>query len=103
MPNVETAARRSITNTTPTEAYRGAGRPEATVSVERAIDLFAAEIGMDPVELRRKNFISRASLHDTGLGTVYDSGEYDQALDLALEAAGIDESAGRAGQAPRGG
>ena len=98
VPNVETAARAVITNTTPTEAYRGAGRPEATVSVERGVDLYAAEIGMDPVELRRKNFITEFP-HDTGLGAVYDSGEYDQAMDLALEAAGIDEL--RADQAKR--
>ncbi|MGI9601241.1 MAG: xanthine dehydrogenase family protein molybdopterin-binding subunit [Acidimicrobiales bacterium] len=98
IPNVETAAIAVITNTTPTEAYRGAGRPEATVSIERALDLYAVEIGMDAVELRRRNFVKEFP-YDTGLGAVYDSGEYDQAMDLALEAAGIEEL--RAEQARR--
>ena len=59
IPKIETAARRVVTNTTPTVAYRGAGRPEATAAIERAMDLFAAEIGMDPVDVRRKNLINK--------------------------------------------
>ncbi|GAC1592246.1 MAG: xanthine dehydrogenase family protein molybdopterin-binding subunit [Acidimicrobiales bacterium] len=81
-----------VTNTTPTVAYRGAGRPEAAAAVERMIDRFAVEIGMDPVEVRRKNLISQDSFpHTTAAGSTYDSGNYQQALDNALEAAGYTE------------
>ena len=100
IPNVETGARSVITNTTPTEAYRGAGRPEATLTVERAVELFAAEIGMDPIQLRRLNFFRAEDFPvTTGVGTEYDSGDYEASLDLALEAAGYDEL--RAEQARR--
>jgi carbon-monoxide dehydrogenase large subunit len=76
-----------MTNTAPTCAYRGAGRPEATAAIERAVDLFAAEIGMDPAEVRRINFIpSNAFPFTTATGTLYDSGDYEKALDAALEA-----------------
>ncbi len=88
IPKIETAAKSVITNTTPTEAYRGAGRPEATATVERAMDLFAAEIGMDPAEVRRKNLIpADAFPYTTATGTEYDSGDYEKSLDLALKAA----------------
>ena len=74
-----------LTNTTPVDAYRGAGRPEMTYLVERLVDLFAAEIGMDPVEVRRKNLISSDSFPFTAsTGLEYDSGDYETALDLAL-------------------
>ena len=78
-----------VTNTTPIGAYRGAGRPEATALVERAIDMFAAEIGMDPAEVRRKNFITEFP-HQTVMGANYDSGEYHAALDKCLANAGYD-------------
>ena len=66
-----------VTNTTPIGAYRGAGRPEATALVERAVDMFAAEIGMDPAEVRRKNFIAYDDFpHQTVTGANYDSGAY---------------------------
>ena len=96
--------RRSVvTNTTPVGAYRGAGRPEATAAIERAMDLFAAEIGMDPAEVRRKNLLPRfTEPHTTAFGAVYDSGDYVAALDKALAAAGYAEPAGGAGEAPRG-
>src|SRR5580700_10568097 len=58
IPDVQAGFRQAFTNTTPISAYRGAGRPEATAAVERAVDLFAAEIGMDPAEVRRRNFIA---------------------------------------------
>jgi carbon-monoxide dehydrogenase large subunit len=78
-----------VTNTTPVGAYRGAGRPEATAAVERAIDLFAAEIGMDPASVRRKNLLPKfTEPHTTAFGAVYDSGDYTVALDKALAAAG---------------
>ncbi|MBU8880735.1 molybdopterin-dependent oxidoreductase [Bacillus sp. FJAT-29790] len=74
------------TNTTPTDAYRGAGKPEATYQIERVIDLFAREIGMDPVELRRKNFAQKEEFPYTNAqGLVYDSGDYEKPLKKALE------------------
>jgi carbon-monoxide dehydrogenase large subunit len=87
-----------VTNTTPIGAYRGAGRPEATALVERAVDMFAAEIGMDPAEVRRRNFISDFP-HQTVTGANYDSGEYLAALEKCLSNAGYDEL--RADQAAR--
>ena len=81
-----------VTNTTPTVAYRGAGRPEATAAIERAMDLFAAEIGMDPAEVRRRNLIApNAFPHTTAAGATYDVGDYGRALDTALEASGYQE------------
>jgi len=89
IPTVQFNARSVITNTTPTVAYRGAGRPEATAAIERAIDLFAAEIGMDPAEVRRRNLVpADAFPYTTPTDTVYDVGDYERSLDLALEAAG---------------
>jgi aerobic carbon-monoxide dehydrogenase large subunit len=78
------------TNTAMVDAYRGAGRPEASYMIERMVDRFAAEIGMDPAEVRRKNFIQPADFpYDNGLGLLpYDSGNYEPALDKALEMAG---------------
>ncbi len=91
IPKVEVNATSVITNTTSTVAYRGAGRPEATAAIERAMDLFAAEIGMDAVAVRRKNLIpSSAFPWTTPTGTTYDTGDYEQALDLALEHSGYD-------------
>jgi carbon-monoxide dehydrogenase large subunit len=81
-----------VTNTVPTVAYRGAGRPEATAALERVMDCYAAEIGMDPAELRRKNLIAADAFpFTTPTGTDYDSGNYQRAFDLALEMAGYDE------------
>jgi carbon-monoxide dehydrogenase large subunit len=79
-----------VTNTTPIGAYRGAGRPEATALVERAIDMFAHEIEMDPAEVRRINFI-REFPHQTVTGANYDSGAYGDALEKVLENAGYAE------------
>jgi aerobic carbon-monoxide dehydrogenase large subunit len=87
-----------VTNTTPIGAYRGAGRPEATALVERAIDMFAREIGLDPAEVRRTNFI-REFPHQTVTGANYDSGDYETALQKVLATAGYDEL--RAQQAAR--
>ena len=89
-----------VTNTVSTTAYRGAGRPEATVAIERMVDRFAAEIGMDPAEVRRRNLIPRFDEpHTTAIGTSYDVGNYPEALRLALEAVGYDDL--RAEQAAR--
>jgi carbon-monoxide dehydrogenase large subunit len=91
-PRAEAIATSVVTNTTPVGAYRGAGRPEATAAVERAIDLFAAEAGLDPAEVRRKNLLPAFSEpHTTAFGAVYDSGDYVTALDKALAAAGYDD------------
>ena len=98
--NVETEARAFITNTCPTEAFRGAGRPEACLSIERMMDRFAHEIEMDPVELRRRNLVpADAFPYTTAVGSVYDVGDYEGSLDRALEAAGYDDL--RAEQARR--
>ena len=77
---------------TPTDAYRGAGRPEATYAIERAMDALAAEIGIDPLELRRRNYIPEASYPYTAWsGLVYDSGNHDGAAAEASRLAGYDE------------
>ena len=100
IPKVECNTKSVMTNTTPIEAYRGAGRPEATAAVERAFDLFAAEIGMDPVEVRRRNLIAADAFpFTTPTGAIYDSGNYQEALDLALAEA--DYEGLRAEQAER--
>jgi len=89
-----------VTNTMPISAYRGAGRPEATAAIERAVDLFAAEIGLDPVEVRRRNLVPPELFpYTTPGGAVYDTGEYAAALDKVLTAAGYPEL--RAEQARR--
>lgn len=91
IPRIEFEARSVVTNTMPTTAYRGAGRPEAAQAIERAIDLFAAEAGLDPAEVRRKNLIPPDAFpYTTATGAEYDSGDYERALDLLLESAGYD-------------
>ena len=86
IPAVRATLTEVFTNKTPTDAYRGAGRPEATYFVERAMDMLARELKMDPAELRRKNFIKPSQFpFATQTGAVYDSGDYEKALDLALK------------------
>jgi carbon-monoxide dehydrogenase large subunit len=100
IPRVDFGYRCVVTNTTPIGAYRGAGRPEATALVERAMDQLAAKLDMDPAELRRRNFIAPDDFpHKTVAGATYDSGEYAQALERVLAAAGYDDL--RAEQARR--
>jgi carbon-monoxide dehydrogenase large subunit len=92
IPRIEVEGRAVVTNTTPMTTFRGAGRPEASQAIERMLDLFAAEIDMDPVEVRRKNFISKDAFpYKTASGATYDSGDYEGALDLALRSAGYEE------------
>ncbi|HEX5404524.1 MAG TPA: xanthine dehydrogenase family protein molybdopterin-binding subunit [Pseudonocardiaceae bacterium] len=80
------------TNTTPVGAYRGAGRPEATAAIERAMDLFAAEIGLDPAVVRRRNLLAPFTEPITSKGgAAYDSGDYVMALDTVLAAAGYEQ------------
>ena len=75
-----------FTNKVWSEPYRGAGRPEAAYFIERAMDLLAAELGMDPIEIRRRNFIRPDRFpYRTATGLTYDSGAYERALDEALE------------------
>ena len=90
--NVEAHCTSVVTNTTPTVAYRGAGRPEATAATERAMDVFALEIGMDPVEVRRINLIPEFhEPYTTAVGEVYDCGDFEGSLDRALAQAGYDD------------
>jgi aerobic carbon-monoxide dehydrogenase large subunit len=89
IPKIEVDATSVVTNTTPLTAYRGAGRPEATQAIERAIDVFALEAGLDPADVRRRNLIpADAFPYATASGARYDTGDYERALDLALEHAG---------------
>ena len=111
IPNVYAEVTGVYTNTTFVDAYRGAGRPEATYVIERAMDLFAAEIGMDRAEVRRRNFIAPDQFpyeNPSGLGTasggakIYiDSGNYEPALDKALAMVGYDGMAATKAEAPR--
>jgi carbon-monoxide dehydrogenase large subunit len=81
-----------FTTKTATDAYRGAGRPEATFAIERIMDELAAELGMDPLELRRKNWIKHEEFPFTTVcGLTYDSGNYEAATERALELIGWDE------------
>lgn len=92
IPAIDFRWRSAVTNTTPIHAYRGAGRPEATFTIERLVDLLAAELGIDPVEIRRRNLIpANAFPYVTATGERYDSGDYEAALDLALEMAGYED------------
>ncbi|MDE0162361.1 MAG: xanthine dehydrogenase family protein molybdopterin-binding subunit [Acidimicrobiaceae bacterium] len=91
IPAVHYEAVAAVTNTTPVAAFRGAGRPEATVCLEQIIDKAAAELGIDPAELRRRNLLAPGDFPlTTPTGANMDSGEYGRALELALETAGYD-------------
>lgn len=80
-----------FTNMTPTDAYRGAGRPEATYAIERAMDALADTMGVDPLELRRRNFIRKEQFPYTAMtGLLYDSGDHDAAATLATQLADYD-------------
>jgi len=90
--HVESAYQVVVTNSTPISAYRGAGRPEATAAIERAVDLFATEIGMDPAEVRRINLVPADRFPFTSpSGATYDTGAYVEALDKVLAGAGYAE------------
>ncbi|MFQ6394953.1 xanthine dehydrogenase family protein molybdopterin-binding subunit [Nocardia sp. KC 131] len=99
-PKVHATLRSVLTNTMLTYPYRGAGRPEAVIALERSMDTMARRLKMDPAELRRRNFITPESFpYETPTGRKYDSGEYARALELALEA--VDYDKWRAEQARR--
>jgi aerobic carbon-monoxide dehydrogenase large subunit len=92
LPKVEINARSATTNTTPTDAYRGAGRPEAAALLERIVDMAAVELDVDPVELRKQNFLRPDEFPLTTVtGAHYDVGEYARALDEACRLAGYEE------------
>ncbi|PRX50285.1 carbon-monoxide dehydrogenase large subunit [Prauserella shujinwangii] len=100
IPRLSYAGIAALTNTTPTGAFRGAGRPEAAAMLERLIDLAAAELDMDPVDIRRRNFLRPGEFPYTTLtGAHYDSGDYDLPLTEALRLAGYEDL--RAEQARR--
>ncbi|MBC8171745.1 MAG: molybdopterin-dependent oxidoreductase [Anaerolineae bacterium] len=95
IPNIYCHVTATYTNTGMVDAYRGAGRPEATYVVERAVDLIADELGMDPVEVRRRNFIQPEDFPYDPIGILrglkYDSGDYEKALNLALDMLGYED------------
>ncbi len=98
IPNLDVSVRGLATTKVPTGPYRGAGRPEAAFFIERIVDIAASASGIDPVELRRRNFIANDAFpFPNGLGPVYDSGDYGGCLDAALEL--LDYEAVRAEQA----
>ncbi len=89
--HVRFVAESVVTNTTPTVAYRGAGRPESGALVERAVDLFAAEVGIDPLEVRRRNLLAAEDFPwSSPTGLTYDSGDYRRALDTAATEVGFE-------------
>ncbi len=89
VPKLHYQARAAMTNTTTTGAYRGAGRPEATQMLERVMDMAADQLNIDPAELRRRNLLQPADFPlVTSTGAAYDSGDYEKALDMALEKSG---------------
>ncbi|MFN8664399.1 MAG: xanthine dehydrogenase family protein molybdopterin-binding subunit [Thermomicrobiales bacterium] len=92
IPNIHVDVRGVYTNTAMVDAYRGAGRPEATFVIERVCDLVADATGVDPADVRRRNFIQPEDFpYDTGVGMLpYDSGNYVPALDRALEIVGYE-------------
>jgi carbon-monoxide dehydrogenase large subunit len=92
IPRIDFHSVAVVTTTTPVGAYRGAGRPEATFLLERSLDMLAAELGIDPAEIRRRNFIPPGAFpYRTPTGASYDSGDPGRALDIALRAAGYPE------------
>jgi carbon-monoxide dehydrogenase large subunit len=100
IPKIEVRTTSIATNTTPVVAYRGAGRPEATAAIERAMDMFAAEIGKDAAEVRRINLIPKfLEPHATSIGQTYDVGDYEESLNRVLAAS--DYTKLRAEQAAR--
>jgi len=92
IPRIDFVARSVVTNTTPVEQYRGAGRPEAATMIERVMDMLARRLGRDPVDLRRQNLVPADSFpYESKTGVTYDVGDYERALDVALRLSGYDD------------
>ena len=92
IPKISYECAIALTNTTPMGAFRGAGRPEAAAMLERIVDIAAAELGIDPADMRRRNFLQPGEFpYTTVMRTEYDSGDYDAALTEALRVAGYDD------------
>jgi carbon-monoxide dehydrogenase large subunit len=92
IPNLQYSSQSVFTNTTPVGAFRGAGRPEAAAAIERSVDLFAAEAGLSPEAVRRKNLLPAFNeTHTNVFGAAYDCGDFPAALEMVLEASGYDE------------
>lgn len=102
IPAIHCNVRTVYTNTVPVDAYRGAGRPEATYLLERTVETAARELGISPAELRRKNFI-RSFPYQTPVIMCYDAGDYDASLEVAMKAADWNGFAGRKAEAARRG
>jgi len=104
IPNARSDVYGVMTNTAPVDAYRGAGRPEATFLIERLMDKLAAKLNMDPVDLRRKNLIPKFDNgHTVAMGLTYDSGNYEVALDKALAMIGYSDFRKEQAEARRNG
>ncbi len=104
IPAVHAVARAVLTNAIPTAPYRGAGRPEATYLIEQLLDRAARVIGIDPVEIRRRNFISSAAMpHTLQTGVTYDSGDFVHVMDECLKLADWNGFAARAAQSKNNG
>ncbi len=104
IPNISYEVLGVFTNTSPVDAYRGAGRPEATYLIERMVDLVAGAVGMDPADVRRKNFIKREQFpYTTAEGLTYDSGDYPPALHKALDLIGYQRLRDFQKQGPKNG
>jgi aerobic carbon-monoxide dehydrogenase large subunit len=96
VPHVYVNVKAVFTNTAPVDAYRGAGRPEATYSIERAIDMLARELGKDPIAIRRMNFIQPSQFpYTTPVALVYDTGNYDAVMDKLVQVADLSGFADR--------
>ncbi|NVK35747.1 MAG: xanthine dehydrogenase family protein molybdopterin-binding subunit [Rhodobacteraceae bacterium] len=102
IPNIYCDVKAVYTNTTPVDAYRGAGRPEATYLVERMMETAAGELGISPADFRRKNFV-RTFPHQTPVIMCYDAGDYDATLDAALKGIDYDGFPARKAEAARRG
>ena len=104
IPAVSAEVTLAFTNTVPVDAYRGAGRPEAAYFVERTMDAAARELGLDPWEFRRKNFIAPEQMpYTTATGITYDSGEFARLMDEALKIADVDGLESRKAEARKRG
>ncbi|MDH4441773.1 MAG: xanthine dehydrogenase family protein molybdopterin-binding subunit [Rhizobium sp.] len=102
IPAIHANVRTVYTNTVPVDAYRGAGRPEATYLLERTVETAARELGVSPADLRRQNFV-RTFPYQTPVIMCYDAGDYDASLDAAMSAADWNGFAGRKAEAARRG